>query len=75
MSNQGQGLINHFCLGFVCCVLTRGPDIRCAFTGPLVLWLVKRIQSALGNNTNYILFVLVLAYKTTNMKAVRIMTL
>ena len=26
--------------GFVCFVLILGPDIRCAFTGPLVLWLL-----------------------------------
>ena len=36
MSNQGQGLLSHFYLGFVCCVLIRGPDIR--FT--LVLWFI-----------------------------------
>ena len=28
MSNQGQGLLSHFYLGFVRCVLIRGPDIR-----------------------------------------------
>ena len=38
MSNQGQGLLSHVYLGFVCCVLIRVPDIRLAFTGPLVLW-------------------------------------
>ena len=38
MSNQGQGFLSHFYLGFVWCGLIRGPDIRGAFTGPLVLW-------------------------------------
>ena len=38
MSNQGQGLLSHVYLGFVCCVLIQVPDIRWAFTGPLVLW-------------------------------------
>ena len=41
MSNQGQGLLNHFYLGFICCVLIRRQDIRWACTGPLVLWLLK----------------------------------
>ena len=39
MCNQGQGLLSHFYLGFVCCVLIRGPDIMLAFfrtIGPLV---------------------------------------
>ena len=26
--NQGQGLLRYFYLGFVCCVLIQGPDIR-----------------------------------------------
>ena len=38
MSNQGQGLLSHVYLGFVCCVLIQVQDIRWAFTGPLVLW-------------------------------------
>ena len=32
-----KGLLSHFYLGFVCYVLIRCPDIRSAFTGPLVL--------------------------------------
>ena len=38
MSSQGQGLLSHVYLGFVCCVLIQVPDIRRAFTEPLVLW-------------------------------------
>ena len=41
MSNQGHGLLSHFYVGFVCFVLKLGPDIRLAFTGPLVLWYSK----------------------------------
>ena len=39
MSNQGQGLLSHFYLGFVCCVLILGPDLRWGVfstIGPLV---------------------------------------
>ena len=39
MSNQGQGLLCHFYLGFLCGVLILGPDLRRAFfstIGPLV---------------------------------------
>ena len=38
MSNQGQGSLSHYYIGFVCFVLILGPDISRAFTGPLVLW-------------------------------------
>ena len=38
MSDQGQGLLSHYYIGFVCFVLILGPDISRAFTGPLVLW-------------------------------------
>ena len=38
LSYQGQGLRSHSYPGFVCFVLILGPDIRWAFTGPLVLW-------------------------------------
>ena len=31
MSNQGQDLLSHFYLGFVCCVLILGPYLRLAF--------------------------------------------
>ena len=34
MSNQGQDLLSLFNLGFLCCVLIQGTDIRCAFSGP-----------------------------------------
>ena len=40
MSNQGHGLLSHSYIGFVRFVLLLGPDIRRAFTGPLVLWFV-----------------------------------
>ena len=68
MSNQGQGLLNHFYLGFVCCVLIRGPDIRWAFTGPLVLWFLVRFRLLCGHLLGYscslgwpyVLFVLLL---------------
>ena len=40
-SIEGQGhFLTLFFLGFVYFVLVRGPDIRWAFTGPLVLWAV-----------------------------------
>ena len=48
MSNQGQGLLSHFYLGFVCCVLILGPDLRWVFfstIGPLVY-----MYTTLGRN-------------------------
>ena len=45
MSNQGLGLLSHFYIGFVCFVLILGPDIRQAFTGPLVLWFLTFAQN------------------------------
>ena len=45
MSNEGQGLLSHFYLGIVCCVLIRGRDIRLAFTEPLVPWFLHHPES------------------------------
>ena len=41
---QGHSLTLLFS-GFVCFVLLLGPDIRCAFTGPLVFWFTICIYS------------------------------
>ena len=45
MSNHGLGLLSHFHIGSVCSVLILDPDIRSAFTGPLVLWFLIFAQN------------------------------
>ena len=50
MSTQGQGLLSLFYLGFVFCALIRGPDIRLAFKGPMVLWFLIVAQNIAGTH-------------------------